>query len=178
MTLVLQLGRQGQGRLGGGPLPGDDHRIGPLQGAQTFAPGPGRQRPANGPGSLGADHRDVEVPPHVQPLVGVVQHQHLRSPGEGPLRTGGPVRIGDHPGLGYGMLVHQRFVVAVPPQQDAGHQPAGRVVLGHPDGDRGLARPTHGEIPDGDRWQRQIVHREPAAPVGRLPRGHGAAPQS
>ena len=115
---------------------------------------------------------------HVEPLIRVVEDQHLRSPCQGPLGSGGPIGIGDHLCLGHGMLVHQGLVTPVAAEQNARHQAARYVMTGDPDGYRRFAGAADGEIAYGDGRQWQVVHRQPAAAVGQLPCRHGAAPKA
>ena len=60
--------------------------------AQPSRHGPGRQRPAHRAGGLGAHHQDVEVAADVEPLIGVVEHQHLRAVGQRALGARPPGR--------------------------------------------------------------------------------------
>jgi hypothetical protein len=127
--------------------------------ASRHGPAGSDQRTA---GSLGAHDRQVEVTADIEPLVGVVEHQHLRAVGQRPFRAGHPVGVGNHYRAGHRVLVHQGLVAAVPAQQDAGPEAARLVVAGDPDRDRRLARPAYREVAHRHRGQRKVVHREPA----------------
>jgi hypothetical protein len=151
---ATEVGRQSPRCLSAGALTGDHNRIGPLQGSESFSPGTCGQGPTNGTGSLGAHHRDVEIAVDVQPLVGVVQNQDLRSSGQRPLRTGRPVGIGNDSSFRDRVLVHQDLVRAVAPQQDPRDQASGDVVPCGPDASawhRGGDWSTATELCDGYR---------------------------
>ena len=147
------------GRLGRGPLPGDDHGVRAVERVPPLAPRPRRQRPAHRAGGLRAHHQHVEVAVHVEPLVGVVEHQDLRAVGQRALGAGDAVRVGHDHRLGHRVLVHQRLVVAVAAEQDAGPEAARDVVPGDPDGDRRLARAADRQVADRHRGQRQVARR-------------------
>ncbi len=115
---------------------------------------------------------------HVQPLKGVVQHQHVGSLRQGPLCPGRAVRVGHHLGVWEGLLVHQRLVPTIASQQDSGDEALGQVVAGNPHGYGGLAGAADGQIPYRDRRQRQITYRCPAPTVDNDPERHGTAPET
>ena len=126
---------------------------------QPLAPRPRGQRPAHRARRLGAHHQQVEVPPHVEPLIGVVEDQHLGAPGPGPARPP-PRRSGSATTWA---SRHQSFVdpgliaAAVPAEQDAGNQALRGVVLRDPGRDRASCpiRPPSG------------CRRRPSAGAGR-----------
>ena len=165
-TRSFELAGQGHGGLGGGPLPGDDHRVRAVERRPAFAPRPGRKGPADRAGGLRAHDQDVEVAADVEPLVGIVEHQDLGAVGQRALGAGGPVGVGHDHRLGHRVLVHERLVVAVAAEQNAGPKAARHVVPGDPDGDRRLPRPAHRQVADRHRRQRQVAHGHPPAAVG------------
>ena len=165
----------GQRRDPVGALAGHHHEVRPAQRSPTLPPRARWQGPGDRAARLRAHHRDVEVPTHVEALVGVVEHDDLGSLGHGPPGSGNPVRILDDDGARHQQPMHVALVPAVAAQHDGRFQALAGVVSSYPGRERGLSGPPHGEVPDGHRRHRRDGLWQQPRPVGARPGGDGSA---
>jgi len=146
-------------------FPGHDDEVGAAQGIPALAPRPRGQGPRRRRDAFGAHHHDIQVPPHTEQLVRVVQHEHPSALGARGDRSCYPIRVRHHDSLRHEPPMNEGLVPAITPQQDAGCAAARRAVGGDPGCERRLARAADGQIPDRDRRQGK-AHGASAA-VGR-----------
>ena len=95
--------------------PRHDDDIRAAQGAPVFAPGTGRQRPRHVARrrTLRAHDGDVDVARDIEPLIGVIEHEHPRPPGAGFLGARQPVGVGDDDRIRHEPLMHCLLVSAI-----------------------------------------------------------------
>ena len=170
-------GRESQTFGDGRAPPRHDDDVRTTERAPILAPGPRWKRPCDRARrrTFGAHHRDVDVAGDIEPLIRVVQNQHLGSRPPGALRAGHTVGVRDNDGPGNQPLMHGLLVAAVAAQQDARLQAPPREERGGPRRDRRLSSAPDRQVPDRNRRQRQWAPPQPTPLVGGCASRHEGA---